>query len=99
MIRFGGLFQPSGWKTENHVPVIECPDSVQKDGTFEIRVSIGKEIPHPNTTEHHIRWIKVFYLPEGDRFTYQLAHIQFSAHGESAAGPDQGPRTRITRPS
>jgi superoxide reductase len=91
MIRFGELFQAPDWKTENHVPVIECPDCVQKDGTFEIRVSIGKEIPHPNTTEHHIRWIKVFYLPDGDRFTYQLAHVQFSAHGESAAGPDQGP--------
>lgn len=91
MKRFGELFQSADWKTEKHVPVIECPDTVKKDGMFDIKVSIGKEAMHPNDAGHHIRWIKVFYLPEGDRFTYQLAHVQFSAHGESVAGPDQGP--------
>ena len=27
------------------------------DEMFAVKVSLGKEIAHPNTTEHHIRWI------------------------------------------
>jgi superoxide reductase len=38
------------------VPVIECPDALKSGKRFEIKVSVGKEIAHPNTTEHHIRW-------------------------------------------
>ena len=56
-----------------------------------VQVSVGKEIPHPNTTEHHIRWIDVYFKPEGDKFVYQVAHFDFSAHGESARGPNEGP--------
>jgi hypothetical protein len=48
----GLLFQ--GRKQE-HVPVIECPNAVAADEVFEVRVSLGKEVAHPNTTEHHIR--------------------------------------------
>ena len=58
---------------------------------FEVKASIGKEIAHPNTTEHHIRWISLFFHPEGEKFTYQVGHYEFSAHGESAEGPNQGP--------
>ena len=35
---------------------------------FEVKVSLGKEIAHPNTTEHHIAWISLFFNPEGDNF-------------------------------
>lgn len=54
--------QSADWKTEKHVPVIECPDRVKADELFEVKVSLGKEIAHPNTTEHHIRWIKIFSI-------------------------------------
>ena len=91
MKKFGEVFQTADWKTEKHVPVIECPDSVKSGEKFEIKVAIGKEVSHPNTTEHHIRWIQVFFQPEGDKFTYQLANCEFSAHGESAQGADKGP--------
>ena len=56
-----------------------------------MKVSVGKEIAHPNTTEHHIRWISVYFQPEGGKFTYQIGHFEFSAHGESAGGANQGP--------
>ena len=91
MKRFGELFQVDDWKTEKHVPVIECPDSVTSGEAFNINVSVGKEVSHPNTTEHHIRWIQVFFQPEGDKFSYQLANCEFSAHGESVEGADKGP--------
>lgn len=91
MKKLGELFQSADWKTEKHTPVIESPDSVKSGEKFEIKVSVGKEIAHPNTTEHHIRWIQVYFLPEGDKFSYQLGNAEFSAHGEAVAGANQGP--------
>ncbi len=87
----GGRIQQADWKKEKHVPVIECPDQVKADELFEVTVSLGKEIGHPNTTEHHIRWISLYFHPEGDKFTYDVGHFEFNAHGESVAGPNQGP--------
>jgi superoxide reductase len=91
MKKLGDLFQVSDWKTEKHVPVIECPDSVKSGELFDISVSIGKEVAHPNTTEHHIRWIQVFFHPKDEKFSYQMANLQFTAHGEAAEGPNKGP--------
>jgi superoxide reductase len=91
MKKLGELFQTADWKAEKHVPVIECPDSVKSGDKFQIKVSVGKEIAHPNTTEHHIRWIQVFFQPEEGKFSYQLANCEFNAHGESVQGANQGP--------
>jgi superoxide reductase len=91
MAKLGDRLQTADWKSEKHVPVIECPDEVKKDELFDIQVSLGKEVAHPNKTEHHIRWITLYFHPEGDKFTYQVGHYEFNAHGESAQGPDTGP--------
>ncbi len=82
------LFQESDWKTEKHVPVIESPDWVKKGQMVKISVSVGKEIPHPNKTEHHIRWISVFFQPKGEKYPYQIGRAEFQSHGESIQGPD-----------
>jgi len=76
------------WKTEKHVPVIECPDKVPLDQVFDVKVSVGKEIAHPNTTAHHIRWIALYFHPDGEKFSYQVGRTEFSAHGESPEGAD-----------
>jgi len=91
MVAMGDLYQAADWKVEKHVPVIECPDAVSADEIFEVKVSLGKEVAHPNTTEHHIRWIQLFFKPEGDKFSYQIGSFEFTAHGESVDGPDKGP--------
>ena len=91
MANLGERIQSADWKKEKHVPVIECLDQVRPGEAFEVRVSVGKEVAHPNTTEHHIRWIMLLFQPEGDRFTYDVARVELNAHGESAAGPNQGP--------
>lgn len=83
--------QHDDWKKEKHIPVIECPDQVKADEFFPVKVTIGKEIAHPNTTEHHIRWINLYFHPEGEKFTYDVGRFEFSAHGEAVAGPNQGP--------
>jgi superoxide reductase len=85
------FLQTADWKKEKHVPVIECPASVKSGEMFGIKISIGKEVSHPNTTEHHIRWIQVFFHPEGEQYAYQLACCEFMAHGESAKGANEGP--------
>jgi superoxide reductase len=85
------LIQTADWKTEKHVPVIDAPDKIKKGEAVKITVIIGKEIAHPNTTEHHIRWIQVFFHPEGEQYAYQLAQCEFTAHGESVKGANEGP--------
>jgi superoxide reductase len=91
MTQISEVYQTADWKSEKHVPVIECPDSGAADEVFDVKVSLGKEVAHPNTTEHHIRWIQLYFKPEGDKFAYQVGNFEFCAHGESAAGADQGP--------
>ncbi len=88
MAEFDELYQSADWKKEKHVPVIEAPDSVKKGEIFKLTVSVGKEIAHPNKTEHHISWISVYFLPDGEKFPYQIGKASFCAHGASIQGPD-----------
>jgi superoxide reductase len=82
------LLQTADWKSEKHVPAIEIADKAKKGEFFNFTVSVGKEIPHPNTTEHHIAWINVYFLPQGEKFPYQIGNFEFSAHGGSVQGPN-----------
>ena len=91
MAELKDIIQKADWKKEKHVPVIECPDEVSAGEFFDVVLSLGKEITHPNTTEHHIRWVTLFFHPDGAKFPYQVGRFEFSAHGESAEGPNQGP--------
>ena len=91
MTNIGEQYQTADWKSEKHVPVIECPDEVTADEMFDVTVTLGKEVAHPNTTEHHIRWIQLYFKPEDDKFTYQVGNFEFTAHGESVEGADKGP--------
>lgn len=90
MKTFGELFQAADWKKEKHVPVIECRDQVKSGEIIPVRITVGKEIAHPNTTEHHIRWISVYFHAEGEKFPYEVGHFEFNAHGESIDGPNKG---------
>ncbi len=85
---FKDLFQEADWRTEKHVPVIDIPSLVKKGEPFKVSVSVGKEVAHPNKTEHHIRWIEVYFQPRGEKFPFQIGRADFTAHGESALGPD-----------
>lgn len=91
MSKLSEHIKSADWKTEKHVPVIEAPDTVKANETFEVRLTLGKEIAHPNTTEHHIRWITLYYYPEGEGAPFEVGHFEFNAHGESGKGPNQGP--------
>ena len=82
------LLQAADWKAEKHVPVIEAEEKMKKGDTLKITLTVGKEIPHPNTTEHHIAWIAVYFLPKGEKFPYLVGRSEFSAHGASVQGPN-----------
>ena len=82
------LVQSADWKVEKHVPVIEVAGNARKGESVSITVSVGKEVAHPNTTEHHIGWIAVYFLAEGEKFPYSLGKSEFAAHGASAQGPN-----------
>ena len=86
----GDVIRSADWKSEKHVPVIDCKDQVQPNEFFPVKVTLGKEIAHPNTTEHHIRWIHLYFVAEGTETPCQIGSFQFTAHGESAAGPNEG---------
>ncbi|MFP4000870.1 MAG: desulfoferrodoxin family protein [Thermoplasmata archaeon] len=85
MTKIKDLYRTDDWKTEKHVPVIEVEKKGEK---VKVKASIGKEISHPNETEHHIRWIELYFKPEGDEYPYQLGKYEFTAHGESTEGPN-----------
>jgi len=88
MAELKDLLQSADWKKEKHVPVIEAVEKVKKGEPVVVKVSVGKEIAHPNTTAHHIRWIEVYFLPSGEKFPYQIGKFEFTSHGESGQGPD-----------
>ncbi len=90
-MKIGDAIQSADWKKEKHVPVIDAPETVKTGEPFMVEVSVGKEIAHPNTTAHHIAWIDVYFKPDGDKFLYQVGHFDFSAHGASTKGADEGP--------
>ena len=82
------LIQSADWKSEKHVPVIDAPDSTKAGESTEVTVTVGKEIAHPNTTEHHIAWIELYFKPTDGKFPYQVAKVDLSSHGASAQGPN-----------
>lgn len=80
-----GLYQSADWKGEKHVPAIDAPATVKAGEEFEVNVQVGKEIEHPNTLEHHIAWIKLYYLADGAKLPVELGTYDFTAHGEGEA--------------
>ncbi len=85
MKQFNDLVKTADWKQEKHVPVIEAGKNGE---TINVKVSVGKEIAHPNTTAHHIAWIELYFTPDEGKFAYMLGRFDFAAHGASADGAD-----------
>jgi len=91
MSALGEKIQQADWKAEKHVPVIEVAGEVRAGEPFTVKVTVGKATPHPNTTEHHIRWLALYFHPRGGKFVYEVGRFELNAHGEAVAGANQGP--------
>lgn len=83
MNTLNNAYQSGDWKGEKHVPTINAPEAVNAGDVVEVRVSIGEATAHPNTFEHHISWIKVYYAEEGAKFPVEIGTFDFNAHGEN----------------
>jgi len=81
-MRLGELIKGAGQEgKEKHVPVIElvdCPDC----GERVVKIIVGKETPHPNTVEHHIKWIALFGVKNGT-----AVHVATFDLGPSVGAP------------
>ena len=84
------------WKAEKHVPVIAAPASAKAGVPFDVEIDVGKEIPHPNTAQHHIVWIALHFVPDGSNTSIELGRTDFSAHGASLS---DSPGPAATAPS
>ncbi len=62
-MEFGDILKSPGAEgKEKHIPAIEAGGHA---GVDVIHVIVGKETPHPNTTEHHIAWIELYGEKKG----------------------------------
>ncbi len=86
MVDLNEFFQAADWKKEKHAPVIE----VKSKDPVVVEVSVGKEIEHPNTVEHHIRWIQLLFHPEGEKFPVEIGRIDFNSHGDAGKTEPKG---------
>ncbi len=59
-------------KVESHTPKIEAPDTVKAEEPFVVKITVG---PHPNTVEHSIRRIEVYFKEEGRAFNPVLLAV------------------------
>jgi len=70
---------------EKHVPIIKLPEKVEAGKEFEVIINVGEKVPHPNTIEHHIKWIQIFAEIEGR--TYNPVHVVTFDFGPTLAEP------------
>ncbi|MDR3332452.1 MAG: class II SORL domain-containing protein [Synergistaceae bacterium] len=90
-MKTGDFVQSGDWKGEKHVPVIEAPESVASGEVFKVKFGVGKEIAHPNTPAHYIKWIKLFFVPDGGKFAIEVAGATFDVHADTADPAKPGP--------
>lgn len=69
---------------EKHVPVIEIDRGHRKEDVDIVRVIVGKDVPHPNTTEHHIAWIELY----GVKKEGQVVHLGSAAFAPTYTNPN-----------
>ena len=85
MARFGDVIvAPEKEGKEKHVPHIEAPAKVKAGEPFHVTITVGKEVAHPNTIEHHIKWVQVYAKEEGGR---PVVHVGTFDLGPTFAGP------------
>lgn len=95
MSELNETIQSADWKVEKHAPVINAPDEATAGQTVTVTAHLGAAIAHPNTPQHHIAWMDLYFLPDGARQAIQLAHADFAAH---AASMTDRPGPALTQP-
>lgn len=76
------IFRKSDGSPESHIPIIDVSENPRKGQSIRITVSVGRKAPHPNSIEHHIRWIDLFFLPIDDKCLFQIGRFYFTSFEE-----------------
>ena len=69
---------------EKHVPIIEVGKGKGESGADIVHVVVGKDVPHPNTVEHHIAWIELYGIKQDG----QVIALGRSAFAPSFTNPN-----------
>ena len=64
---------------EKHVPIIKQD---RNGDEIKLTVSIGDKILHPNTVEHHIKWVEVYFIQEGTEIPHAIGKTEFAGHND-----------------
>jgi superoxide reductase len=62
---------------EIHVPRITV-DKGHREGKDIVRVVVGHEAPHPNTSEHHIAWIELYGVKKDNNQVLNLGRAAWA---------------------
>ncbi len=63
-------------KAEYHLPKIIVPEEVKVGEPFKVKVVVG---PHPNTSEHYIKRIELYFSEDGRAFNpILLAYVDLT---------------------
>jgi len=46
---------------KKHDPTLEVPASVRAWEPFDVKITLGKELEHPNEGSHFIQWVELYY--------------------------------------
>lgn len=46
---------------KKHVSIIDVPVSVKASEPFDVKITVGKELAHPNEGGHFIQWVELYY--------------------------------------
>ncbi len=59
---------PAAEGKEKHVPIIEVNGDT-------VVVTVGAEVAHPNTFEHHIKWIRLYGIKKDSNLPVDIAYL------------------------
>ncbi len=83
-MRFGDVLKTKDKEgKEKHVPTIELKECAECEKDI-IVIEVGKEVAHPNTVEHHIKWIQLYGLKKDNN---QVIHLGSFDLGPAFARP------------
>jgi len=46
---------------KKHYPTLEVPASVKAWEPFDVKITVGKELTHPNEGAHFLQWVELYY--------------------------------------
>ena len=83
--RFGDIVIPPEQEMgkEKHVPIIDASSGVKAGEEFMVTVQVGKIVAHPDTVEHHIKWIQLYALEDNTKYSVQLGSFEFFPHTQN----------------